>query len=253
MNLVKLKQLLVSATSPRMSLQQYKYIQEYQKIKGRCRFQKRFSGLLLGAFFMLQYSVPILLVVLGSIASSREQIATFLSSDDNNSTKSTEATSEAHKPNKPASDAEHLVSEIVYLVGLITILLGVINNIVRPAESYDTAAKYNNEFFRFEQKLDLEFLAVTSSVREVDSKDTIKTITNFLIKKNEELCQLIEEYNEARSLSPHQTYPKVMSQDIDKIAKNSSSKELQKVDYDSSGDSSLKTGEENNSCLQKNP
>jgi hypothetical protein len=142
--------------------------------------------------------------VLGSIASSREQLATLFSSEAESSRDSTKATSEAGT----------VISRIIYLVGLITILLGVVNNIVRPPESYDTAATYNNKFSRFKQNLDLEFMEISDLSGEFDSnKDAVKFIIKFLIAKNDELCQLIQEYNDARSLSPRQTHLQALNKD----------------------------------------
>lgn len=196
---------------PNLNRSKTPYAQAYKKIKTRCQFQKNFSCFLLVVFFTLQYSVPIFLVVLGSIASSREQLASFFPSEaDSGQTKKTTSATEV----KTASPSEpSLVSRIIYLVGLITILLGVINNIVRPAESYDTAARYNNKFYRFEQNFDLELLAISSFSDKVNNKDTAKIIINFLITKNDELCQLIQEYNDARSLSPRQTHLQALNQD----------------------------------------
>lgn len=181
-----------------------KYVREYLRIKARCQFQKNFSACLLIVFFMLQYSVPIFLVVLGSIASSREQLATFFASESESSP----------DPKKATAEAGTVISRIIYLVGLVTILLGVVNNIVRPPESYDTAANYNNKFARFEQNLDLEFMALSGVSGEYsDNRDRFTLIIKFLISKNEELCQLIQEYNDARSLSPRQTRLQALSKD----------------------------------------
>lgn len=172
-------------------LKEQKYIQSYHKIKKRCQFQKDFAWSLLIIFFTLQYSVPIFLVVLGSIAGSREQLIMFFSSH-------TEITLES---DRKSSEAEAIVSRIIYLTGLITILLGIINNIVRPAESYDTAARYHNKFSAFEQNFELEFLAVSSSPEILSEDiDSLARVIKFLIFKNNELCALIEEYNDARSL-----------------------------------------------------
>ena len=54
----------------------------YTDILSSCRWQKRFSWCLLVVFFALQYSVPILLVVLGSIAGSREQLIKLITPSD---------------------------------------------------------------------------------------------------------------------------------------------------------------------------
>ncbi|MEO0406008.1 MAG: hypothetical protein AAF289_01530 [Cyanobacteria bacterium P01_A01_bin.135] len=159
--------------------------------------------------------MPIFLVVLGSVASSREQLATFFSSN---------AVSDAEKSSDSGSgpaDSDLIISRIIYLIGLTTILLGVINNIVRPAESYDTAAKYNNEFVRFEQNLDLKFLELSSYSDYADDNDLAKALISFLSQKNDELCALIQEYNDARSLSPRQTHLQVLNQEMSEGGKPS--------------------------------
>ena len=196
----------VDQKKPKVDPIKPQYIEIYHKIKSRCWFQKIFSGFLLGVFFLLQYSVPIFLVVLGSIASSKDQLITLFPSSE----VKTESTSEV----KTESTSEVIVSRIIYLVGLVTILLGVVNNIVRPAESYDTSARYNNRFHKFEQKLDLEFLAISSFPDEINNnKDTVKIIIDFLLKSNDELAQLIEEYNDARSLSSRATHLQALNQE----------------------------------------
>jgi hypothetical protein len=185
-----------------------KYVREYFRIKNRCKFQKNFSSFLLVIFFVLQYSVPIFLVVLGSVASSREQLAIFISPNTKSDTDSGKLT-----------DSSSIISRIIYLIGLITILLGVINNIVRPPESYDIAANYNNKFFKFEQNFDLQFIEISDLSGEFDnSKDAVGLIVKFLITKNDELCQLIQEYNDARSLTPRQMHLKGLNKDDSEIA-----------------------------------
>ena len=195
----------VNQKKPQLNPIKPQYIEIYRKIKRRCWFQKIFSGFLLGVFFLLQYSVPIFLVVLGSIASSKDQLITLFPSSE----AKIESTSEA----KTGSRSEVIVSRIIYLVGLVTILLGVVNNIVRPAESYDTSARYNNKFHKFEQKLDLQFLAISSFPDDINNKGTVKIMINFLLKSNDELAQLIEEYNDARSLSYRATHLQALNQE----------------------------------------
>ena len=208
-----------------------KYVREYYRIKNRCQFQKNFSSFLLIIFFVLQYSVPIFLVVLGSVASSREQLAIIFSRDnesttDSNKSTATKSTTDSNKStatknttDSNKSTANTRASTIIYLIGLITILLGVINNIVRPPESYDIAANYNNKFFRFEQNFDLQFIEISDLSGEFDnSKNAVDLIVKFLITKNDELCQLIQEYNDARSLTPRQMHLKGLNKDDSKTA-----------------------------------
>ncbi|MBD0390269.1 MAG: hypothetical protein ICV54_28170, partial [Nostoc sp. C3-bin3] len=172
------------------------YLRAYKGIRRRCQFQRIFSSFLLSIFFGLQYSVPIFLVVLGSVSSSREQLATFFLAEAEG----------ASGPNKINPNPETTVSQIIYLIGLFTILLGVINTIVRPAESYDTAARYNNKFYQFEQNLLLEFLMKTNTSNKLNGQNEAEDIFSFFIDKNNDLHSLIEEFNEARSLAPRQTH-----------------------------------------------
>lgn len=218
--------------------------QLYKKIKNRCKFQLNFSGFLLIFFFGLQYSVPIFLVVLGSLATSREQLVSFLevspSPPINQSTKNDQKKiSEA----KAKTDAEILVSKIIFLLGIITILLGVINNTIRPAESYDTCSTFNNKFHKFIIDLDLEIINFGGvSVLASANREEIKLVCEFLIKKNKELCDLIDEYNQARSLSPRQANIKALNQSNDEKelkSNNSGSIEVSDEPTDNSLDDKL--------------
>src|SRR3569832_1250403 len=100
-------------------------VQLYLKIKNRCQFQLNFSGFLLILFFVLQYSVPIFLVVLGSVATSRDQLVSFFKEYPSPSTN----VEQEQSSKEPAKDkADILVSKIIFLLCIVTILLGVINN-----------------------------------------------------------------------------------------------------------------------------
>ncbi|AUB41090.1 hypothetical protein COO91_07133 [Nostoc flagelliforme CCNUN1] len=175
-------------------------IQSYYEIRKECKFQIFFSGILLINFFVLQYSVPISLVLLGSLTTSREQLALFfqkasIPSKDPQDVKLDEASSK--------KEAEILLGKIIFLFGIITILLGVINNTVRPAESYDTCAKFNSKFSQFKRDLDLQILNKGGLKKPLDTPE-FQVMCLFLMEKNDELTKLINEYNEARSLSPRQ-------------------------------------------------
>lgn len=176
-------------------------IQSFYEIKKQCQFQSFFSGILLINFFILQYSVPISLVLLGSLTSSREQIALFLP----------KTSTPSKDPQKPELDnisanqeTEILLGKIIFIFGIITIFLGVINNTVRPAENYDTCAKFNSKFSQFQRDLDLQILHKGGLSNKLPNTDEFKLICSILMKKNDELTKLIHEFNEARSLSPRQ-------------------------------------------------
>lgn len=175
-------------------------IQLYYGLQKQCQFQIFFSGFLLINFFVLQYSLPISLVVLGSLTSSREQIALFLQKT---STPSQEPQN-AELNETAKKEAEILLGKIIFIFGIVTILLGVINNTVRPAENYDTCAKFNSIFSQFKRDLDLQILYEGGLQDKSPNTNEFKLICLFMIKKNDELTKLIHEFNEARSLSPRQ-------------------------------------------------
>lgn len=181
------------------------YSKLFYQIRGRCRFQIQFSGSLLFIFFVLQYSVPISLVVLGSITSSREPLTSFVQTN--------LFPIEDSKESNAKEQAEALVTQIIFLLGVITILLGVINTTVRPAESYDTSSKFNTKFATFKDKLDLGILEFGGLPKNSDAIN--KALIEFLYKKSDELMDLINEYNEARSLSLRQANIKAVSQITD--------------------------------------
>lgn len=183
-------------------------IQSYYEIRKECKFQIFFSWILLVNFFILQYSVPISLVLLGSLSTSREQLALFLQ----------RASIASKDPQKTELDetlakkeSEILLGKIIFIFGIITILLGVINNTVRPAENYDTCAKFNSKFSKFKRDLDLKNLNEGGLmnkeqvvINKTDNEKEFEKMCQLLMKKSDELTNLINEYNEARSLSPRQ-------------------------------------------------
>lgn len=201
-------------------------IQSYCEIKKQCQFQIVFSSILLINFFILQYSVPISLVILGSLTSSREQLALFLqrTSTPSEDTQKTELDETLAK-----KEAEILLGKIIFVFGIITILLGVINNTVRPAENYDTSAKFNSKFSQFKRDLDLQVLHKGGLQNKLTNTDEFKLICLFMMKKSDELTKLINEYNEARSLSPRAANIQVLNNQEDKDelkSTNSTSGEL---------------------------
>jgi hypothetical protein len=215
------------------------HVQLYLKIKKRCQFQLRFSGFLLILFFVLQYSVPIFLVVLGSVATSRDQLISFFKESPSQSTNI-----EPEKSTKDTAkdEAEILASKIIFLLGIVTILLGVINNTIRPAESYDTCSTFNNKFNKFIIDLDLEIveaggLPENSSI----NKKEFNLICKLLIKKNNELFKLIDEYNKARSLSPRQANMEALDQNAEKQELKNTNSASSEASNDSSGNFSADT------------
>ncbi|WP_013324274.1 hypothetical protein [Gloeothece verrucosa] len=181
--------------------EQFKPMKLYQKIKKRCSFQKNFSWFLLCVFFVLQYSLPIFLVVLGSLTASQEPVANFLN-----------GIYQQGNLEADSKKTETLVSEIIFILGILTIFLGVTNTTIRPAESYDISAKFNNKFAQFEIDLDIEM-----SKFFTQKEDNCSEILKLLQSKNEELAKIIERYNEDRSLRPRQADIDLLNQKIEKL------------------------------------
>ena len=186
------------------------YSKSFYKIKKTCQFQQNFSFCLLIVFFVLQYSVPISLVVLGSITSSRDSLTSFVQTV-------FFPTEDLDANSKLAEIAKHKadvwVTQTIFWLGVITILLGVINTTIRPAENYDTSSKFNNKLVAFEDKLDLGVLELGGLPK--DSNAINEKFVIFLCNKRDELTNLINEYNEARSLSPRQANIEAVNQITD--------------------------------------
>lgn len=207
------------------------HVQLYLKIKKRCQFQLNFSCFLLVLFFVLQYSVPIFLVVLGSVATSKDQLVSFIFHPSSKSTN-------AEQKQTSKEDAEILASQIIFFLGLVTILLGVINNTIRPAESYDTCSNYNNKFNKFLIDLDLEIIKL-GGLPEKSSLNAqeVDLIYQVLIEKNNELFKLIDEYNKARSLSPRQANIEALNQKDDQQKLKNTNSAASEVSDDTTGNS----------------
>ncbi len=189
-------------------------------------------------FFVLQYAVPIFLVLVGSITSSREQLASFVLATSHQATVAAGAGGfqQDGDEEKAKENAEDLVSNIIFVFGVITILLGVVNNLVRPAESYDTYAKFNNKFFKFEQEFDLEFFKRGGLPDKPSTNEKqIIPILDFLMEMNGKLAKLIDEYNDARSLSPREANIKALDQQYDEKELASTNSASSRASNDTTG------------------
>ncbi len=186
-------------TTPENKIHQ-NYQKSYRYLLNRSRYHEYFSYFLLVVFFHLQFAVPILLVLLGSITTiptittttqiiTKKQNYTVVESVEliTNNTKDMEQSIE--------DILEILVPKVPYIFGLLLIILREINITARPAESYDISAKYNNKFSSFKFRLITEWTSLTTE----DTNDPQK-YAKFLINKNQELSDLINKYVEARSL-----------------------------------------------------
>lgn len=86
-------------------------------------------------------------------------------------------------------------SESVILGGIIITILGTVNSVISPTESYAWAAYFLNRFVEFENQLDLEMI----ELHRTAEGDELKFI-DCLKVKNKELAQLIHQSNQGRTL-----------------------------------------------------
>ena len=86
-------------------------------------------------------------------------------------------------------------SQSVILGGIIITVLGTVNSVISPAESYAWAAYFLNRFVEFENQLDLEMI----ELQKTAEGDELKFI-NSLKEKNKELAQLIHQSNQGRTI-----------------------------------------------------
>ena len=113
------------------------------------------------------------------------------------------------------------MSKIIFLLGLTTILLGVLNNIVRPAESYDKSAEFNNKLYKFEIDFDLAIVKLGGIPKSSEAQE-FNSIIKLFLEKNQELSKLIDEYNKARSLQNRTADIELLKQEIDELKRKDS-------------------------------
>ena len=171
--------------------------QNYQKfypvLLNRSRYHEYFSYFLLVVFFHLQYAIPILLVLFGSITT----IPTITKKQNDTVAESVELiTNHTDDMGKEIEDILEILGPLIpYIFGLLLIILREINITAHPAESYDVSAKYNNQFSSFKFRLITEWTSLT-----IENTTNTEKYTKFLTQKNQELSILIDKYVEARSL-----------------------------------------------------
>ncbi len=169
------------------------YQKSYRVLLNRSRYHEYFSYFLLVVFFHLQYAIPILLVLFGSITT----IPTITKKQNDTVAESVELiTNHTDDMGKEIEDILEILGPLIpYIFGLLLIILREINITVHPAESYDVSAKYNNQFSSFKFRLITEWTSLT-----IENTTNTEKYTKFLTQKNQELSILIDKYVEARSL-----------------------------------------------------
>lgn len=95
-------------------------------------------------------------------------------------------------------------------------------------------------FSRFEYNLDLGVLDHGSLPNKLSTDNNeVKLFSQFLIKKNDELFNIIDEYNEARSLSPRQASIKALNQKDDNEELGSANNASSRASNDTTGNNPL--------------
>ncbi len=156
------------------------YYNIFLDIQRRCDFQISFSNFLLYVFFVLQYTIPIFLATIAGITAGNELLVSFIQeffSDD---------------------QAENIVNFFIFFISLLGTLFGTISATTNPSESYDNAAAFHNKFseFKINLAIDMRNLELTNAMEE--------DYLQLLKEKNTNLSELIEEYNQKRSIDKNQ-------------------------------------------------
>ncbi|NET67859.1 MAG: hypothetical protein F6K63_27080 [Moorea sp. SIO1G6] len=156
------------------------YYKIFLDIQRRCDFQISFSNFLLYVFFVLQYTIPIFLAAIGGITAGNDLLVSFIQ----------EFVSD--------EQAENIVNFFIFVISLLGTLFGTISATTNPSESYDNAAAFNNKFseFKINLAIDMRNLELTNAMEE--------EYLQLLKEKNANLSELIEEYNQKRSIDKNQ-------------------------------------------------
>ncbi|NEQ79990.1 MAG: hypothetical protein F6K26_06925 [Moorea sp. SIO2I5] len=156
------------------------YYKIFLDIQRRCDFQISFSNFILYVLFVLQYTIPIFLATIAVITAVNDLLVTFIQEfvyDD---------------------QAENIVNFFIFLIILLGTLFGTISATTNPSESYDNAAAFHNKFseFKINLAIDMRNLELTNAMEE--------EYLQLLKEKNANLSELIEEYNQKRSIDKNQ-------------------------------------------------
>lgn len=92
-----------------------------------------------------------------------------------------------------------------YVSGAVTILT-VLNSAIRPYETRLFAERYSNKFWGF--RTDLRLAVDQACLEDREAQKRARRCGEVLIKKNGELCRLIEEFNKGPDLKGQQASKK---------------------------------------------
>ena len=144
------------------------YSQIYQDLKKTIHYHRDNTFQSCVFFWVMQYSIPILSALLTAFIGIKlpENIVIF------------------DKITLPNSDT------LILVMAIILTMLGTLNSVLKPAESYEWAASFSNKFEEFENELNLSMveLGTRSDVTESD-------YIQLLRKTNHNLAKLIDERN----------------------------------------------------------
>ncbi len=176
----KLKAVWVRKPKEKKYIFSSNYYNIFLDIQRRCDFQIYFSKFLLSLFFVLQYTIPIFLAAIAGITAGNDLLVSFIQ----------EFVSD--------EQAENIVKFFIFLISLLGTLFGTISATTNPSQSYDNAATFNNKFseFKINLAIDMRNLELTNAMEE--------DYLQLLKEKNANLSELIEEYNQKRSIDKNQ-------------------------------------------------
>ncbi|NEO69307.1 hypothetical protein [Moorena sp. SIO3H5] len=172
----KLKAVWVQKPKEKKYIFSSNYYKIFLDIQRRCDFQISFSKFLLSLFFVLQYTIPIFLAAIGGITAGNDLLVSFL------------------QEFFTADQAENIVKFFIFFISVLGTLFGTISATTNPSESYDNAAAFHNKFseFKINLAIDMRNLELTNAMEE--------EYLQLLKEKNANLSELIEEYNQKRSI-----------------------------------------------------
>lgn len=141
------------------------YSQIYRDLKKTIHHHRNYSYLNCVFFLGMQYSIPVLSALLTTVIAVEGLPENILNTKLPNDT-------------------------LVLIMSIILTMLGTLNSVLKPAESYEWAASFSNKFEEFENELNLSIveLGTRSDVTEFD-------YIQLLRKTNHNLAKLIDERN----------------------------------------------------------
>jgi len=142
------------------------YSQIYRDLKKTIHYHRKDTYWSCVFFWVMQYSIPVLSALLTTVIAAEGLPENILN---------------IKLPN----------DDLVLIMSIILTVLGTLNSVLKPAESYEWAANFSNKFEEFENELNLSMveLGTRSDVKESDYIQLLRTT-------NHNLAKLIDERNQ---------------------------------------------------------